>query len=220
MIKHFTIDIVLSAIWKVWLPVVRDSVMRAFLKQKACTFICLANVSIPPSLPRVFLALKAEGVPGWWTAAWRNPLFPNGHSAYTVFSCDTASACIFLRQYCHWVYTNDCMQQHNQIRQCRGHAAAWSHNPCHASCYSPPPQYNCVHLRIEVAEKWVSRWSFILRWSRRRRQQLKGVPLIFIHCPSICHTAPTSYNTEENQPRPYHTTCTGHTIVRRTESTL
>ena len=40
-------------------------------------------------------------------------------------------------------------------------------------------------LGIEEKCEWVARWSFIAAAVHR---QLKGLPLIFIHCPSICHT--------------------------------
>ena len=40
-------------------------------------------------------------------------------------------------------------------------------------------------LGIEEKCEWVARWSFIAAAVHR---QLKGLPLIFIHCPSICPT--------------------------------
>ena len=149
-----------NGIWKVWwslllmddlvIPEVKNSVRRAFSSRKLLRFYGRWFIL---SLPRVFLALKAEGVPGWWTAAWRNPLFPNGHSAQQHCTACTAK---FVRQrqsthipkaelscitfvslqaleHCR-LYAPICTyicrgKQCSTIRSgSGGHAAAWSHN--------------------------------------------------------------------------------------------
>ena len=83
--------------------------------------------------------------------------------------------------------------QHNQIRQ----QWLWScsnfkpHSRPSLSCINSAKStilMSGIHHRLVLYYLWkcesVSRRSFI----GGRRQQLKGLPLIFIHCPSICPT--------------------------------
>ena len=112
-------------------------------------------------------------VPGWWTAAWRNPLFPNEHSAactpkyfpathtppvraYSLgqfsvldMQCTCTNVGIRMHIRIQYTYTYVC-HLCSTIRSGSGvHAAAWSHNrpPCHASATNSAP-HQCLHLYI------------------------------------------------------------------------
>ena len=105
-----------------------------------------------------------------------------------------------------------------------GHAATSSHTrapPCHASTLQNP-QFSCPGFTAGWFYLWkcesVSRRSFI----GGRRQQLKGLPLIFIHCPSICPTIEHQskfYNTQ-SQINPNLTIPANKRIVQKPLSNL
>ena len=115
--------------------------------------------------------------------------------------------------------------QHNQIRQ----QWLWS-----CSNFKPHSPLSCInsakstilmsgiHRRLVLYYLWkcesVSRRSFI----GGRRQQLKGLPLIFIHCPSICPTIEHQskfYNTQ-SQINPNLTIPANMRIVQKPLSNL